>query len=83
MSKGKTNRKVQAMRRIGEIKGIAHKVECRGAKGLHVTVWLTPTRRVEWWPSVGKWASAGAGKVADMSGGFEAFKAWIKDEMTT
>lgn len=81
MSKGKTNRRVQAMRRIKEISTMAHKVERRDSKGVHVTVWLTPLRRVEWWPSVGRWASQGAGKAADMSGDFEAFKAWIAGEV--
>lgn len=77
MSKGKTNRKKLAIRRMGEISALVHRVQPRDTRGIHVTVWLSPIRRVEWWPGSAKWASGMKGKVADMSGGFDDFLRWV------
>ncbi|MGR3464073.1 hypothetical protein [Limimaricola sp.] len=75
-----TKRRMAAKRRMGEVRALALRVVVRDPKATHVTVWLTETRRAEWWPGTGKWATRGAGKPADGRGGVDEFVAWLREQ---
>ena len=84
MGKGKTTRRVEAMKRLSEVKAITRSVVRRDHKGKHVSVTLLDGRRVEWWPSTGKWAAGGPGTAATHTGDVDVFLSWIerRDEVT-
>lgn len=74
----RARRRHEAQRRIAEISQVASKVSVRGDDYTHVTVWLSPDWKVEWWPGGAKWSTGKRGQRADGRGGFDSFKRWLE-----
>lgn len=64
----------EAARRIDEVAEYASEVRMNDAIGSHITVWLTPSDRVEWWPGARHWRLG----TDDHHGDCDDFLEWLK-----